>query len=241
MSPYISVIVPVGTEPDITFYKRMHTQLANDSHASKEIIWVSNNRPLNKWLSAQPNTIRLEPADKKTSRGKKMQLGLERAAGKICLFHHPRSLLPNGGLKELTEAYQSAREQDLFWGGFTHTFFEPTTRMHRFTSWYSNHVRGDKNHVLYLDHCMFASRQLLLESGGVPDEPVFEDTLLSYRLREKGNYTRLQSKAPTSSVRFKKNGFWLQSAINFLSKALFTLGVKPRVIYRIYEYRNRLN
>ena len=47
-----------------------------------------------------------------------------------------------------------------------------------FTSWWSNHIRGDLLGVYYLDHCLFISRDLYdhLPSGGFPALPIFEDT-----------------------------------------------------------------
>ncbi len=237
-NPLVSVIIPVGTETDISFYKQIFSSLANEA-GLKEVLWVSSNEALNEWLKTKKG--RLIKSTPKGSRGLKMHHGFEQASGSICLFHHPRSILSAGWYKELSEAYRLAPDPDLFWGGFTHQFLGPLSSGLKFTSWYSNQIRGDRQKILYLDHCMFSSRKLLKDSGGVPDQPVFEDTLLSKRLKGNGSYIRLKTIAPTSSVRFEKNGFCLQVAINLLSKAMFALGVSPKVIYRIYEFRNWLN
>ncbi len=170
-----------------------------------------------------------------------MQLGVENSTGVVCLFHHPRSLMDPGWLKELSGDFESSANPATYWGGFTHAFLPPRSVMLRFTSWYSNFVRGDLKQVLYLDHCLFSSRELLLASGGVPDEPVFEDTMLSKNLRKRGNYRRLSTMALTSSIRFQKNGFFVQASINFIAKAMFFVGFPPKRILRIYEFRNWLN
>jgi hypothetical protein len=239
VKPIVSVIIPVGTESDISLYKQIYAALARED-GPKEVLWVSSNQQLSHWIKDKKDARLIEPSEGKSSRGYKMQLGVAHAAGEICLFHHPRSLMGAGWLSELLAAHSSS-DSSTFWGGFTHAFIPPISLGLRFTSWYSNTVRGDRTQVLYLDHCIFSSKKLLSACGGVPDEPVFEDTLLSKRLKKNGRYQRLKTKVPTSSIRFQKNSFVVQSSINFLSKLMFSLGVPPKTIYRFYEFRNRLN
>ncbi len=50
--PFVSVIIPVGTETEIGFYKRIYSALASED-GSKEVVWVSSNQQWNQWVSGQ--------------------------------------------------------------------------------------------------------------------------------------------------------------------------------------------
>lgn len=151
------------------------------------------------------------------------------------VLNHPRSLLQKEAILELTLLHES-----ISWGAFTHQF-----NIHHpllsFTSWWSNHVRGDLKKIFYLDHCLFIRRSLLEKVGGVPVVEIFEDTILSHKLSEVSHPVRLRWKSTTSAIRFIKNGFWSQSLRNQVLKLQFFLGTSDKKMNHSYEKDINLN
>ncbi len=173
-----------------------------------------------------------------SSRAERMNCGYDVSRGSVVLFHHPRSFISKKAIDELKKFNHHSKK--LFWGGFTHTF-DSISRGMEFTSWYSNHVRRVLSGILYLDHCIFASRILISRVGGFPEKEIFEDTLFS---RELNNYAKpvlLKNISVTSSVRFVKNGFLIQGMLNQIMKLFFLCGVSDVKMNKIYEKGLGLN
>ncbi len=167
-------------------------------------------------------------------RGKRLQEGFQISQGRIILLHHPRSILTKEGIQTLIQS-----EGQWFWGGFTHKFDWPSPLL-EFTSWYSNNIRADFRKIFYLDHCIFASRDLLLQTE-IPDVEIFEDTILSERLANLCKPIRLSNASTTSSIRFKKNGILYQCILNQCMKWGFYLGIPLHRLNAFYEKSLELN
>lgn len=170
-----------------------------------------------------------------STRGQRFDLGLGHTDARDVVFVHPRSLL--------TEAVVRRAEQlpaTHLWGAFTHSF-DAAHPLLRFTSWWSNHVRGDGRGIFYLDHVLWARRARLLELGGFPHAAIFEDTLLCQRLRAAGRPLRLPETTVTSALRFQKNGVLRQALLNQIVKLKFYLSVDNANINASYERGLDLN
>ncbi len=176
-------------------------------------------------------------ADSSNRRADRLSLGFKKSTGDILVFHHPRSILDSEGLRYL----QNLPTQSM-WGGFRHGF-DREHWMLRFTSWYSNQIRPRLSQVIYLDHCLFATRDLLekVPEPCFPAVDIFEDTLFCYRLRKFSRPQILNFKSKTSAVRFEQNGFWRQALLNQVMKLCFHLGVSALQMNRIYEKGLSLN
>jgi len=173
----------------------------------------------------------------RSSRAARLQKGLELSRGDIVLLHHPRSLLDASAIPQLQELAES---DSAFWGGFSQAF-DLQHPLLDFTSWYSNHIRLDRRQIVYLDHCLFMHRRLLDQGLTVPNLEIFEDTALSLALRRMTRATRLPAKSTTSAIRFQRNGFIRQSAMNQLLKLGYSLGISPARMNRWYEKGLDLN
>ncbi len=171
------------------------------------------------------------------SRGERLNIGFHRTTGSVVLFHHPRSFVDPEGIQYLINL-SNEHDRKKMWGGFTHTF-DKAHALLRFTSWYSNEVRGKRKGVLYLDHCIYFDRELWLND--IPHVEIFEDTLLSYHLLKNSKPVILPFTSQTSAVRFEKNGVWRQSLMNQVLKLGFFLKVPHQVMNRIYENGVGLN
>ncbi|MCR9204458.1 MAG: glycosyltransferase, partial [Halobacteriovoraceae bacterium] len=169
-----------------------------------------------------------------STRSGRLKEGLKHSKGEMVLFHHPRSFISNEGWEELQDVVGN-----VCWGGFTHKF-DIKGPLFKFTSWYSNQVRLKIKGVVYLDHCLFF-HQSLLNPEEIMDVPIFEDTLISYKLREKRSPLLLKGTSTTSSIRFKKNGFLNQVLKNQKAKVQFHWKKNFRSINKDYELGLNLN
>lgn len=168
------------------------------------------------------------------SRAKRLNLGIKEASGSMIVLHHPRSVLEKDAFNYLLQ------NPGLYWGAFTHQF-DYNHPLLQFTSWYSNNVRGKKTKIFYLDHCLFARKDLLLKVGLIPEVDIFEDTDICLKLSKLYEPVLLPFISETSSVRFEKNGVWFQAGMNQVLKAAYHLGASHKLMNKIYEKGLELN
>lgn len=177
---------------------------------------------------------------KNSNRAQRLNAGLKKATQDIIILQHPRSLLAPDALEQLHE-FDSG---EACWGGWTHSFDHSFYWGLKFTSWYSNFIRFDLFSIVYLDHCLFVSRRLLEKFDSttlVPEVPIFEDTLLSQKLKRELRAKRLRALSSTSAVRFKNNGFWNQAMKNQWLKLGFYFKRDPQKMDKWYEKNLSLN
>lgn len=172
---------------------------------------------------------------KVNSRAKRLNLGIQASTGDMLLLHHPRSLLSVSAIHELIQD-----EEELYWGGFTHKF-DHSSLLLKFTSWYSNHIRADKRHIFYLDHCIFAKREFFDEMGKIPEVDIFEDTELSKIFRSYSDSIRLDGISTTSAIRFTKNGIMKQALKNQILKWKYYFNMDHKKMNKEYEENLDLN
>jgi glycosyltransferase involved in cell wall biosynthesis len=172
-----------------------------------------------------------------SNRAQRINRGIQESQGTWVVLVHPRSLLDPACIAELLAQAPAGS-----WGAWTHAFDDRHVLL-RFTSWYSNVVRGDLRSIFYLDHCLFIHRSLLTALRGppVPEIPIFEDTELCFKLRAIQRGRRLPTEIRTSSVRFRTNGLLRQAAINQWSKLGWLLRRDLHQINRVYEAGLQLN
>ncbi|MEM9088543.1 MAG: glycosyltransferase [Cyanobacteria bacterium P01_F01_bin.53] len=169
------------------------------------------------------------------NRAQRLNLGIEASGGEHVLLHHPATLLPEKDA--LVQA--AAVLENASWGGFVHSF-DMDHWLLRFTSWYSTRVRSRQG-ILYLDHCVFARRQVLTDMGGVPDMDIFEDTALSVALAKSGMPAIAPGKAVTSARRFKARGIYRQALLNQALKVMYHAKLDPRRMNWLYERKSQIN
>lgn len=173
---------------------------------------------------------------KNISRAERLNIGINASDGDFVFLHHPRSVIDPLSLKYIFD-----HSSTLKWGALTHSFDESSYLL-KFTSWYSNNVRGKIREIYYLDHCIFFKRSLFKnDSAIVPEVVIFEDTLLSFKLKVVGQPSLLPFKSVTSSVRFTRNGVVKQSILNQIMKVCFLLNVSDETMNKIYEKGLALN
>lgn len=152
-----------------------------------------------------------------STRGRRYDEGLRACVSRDVVFVHPRTLLSDDVVTRGEHLPLSHA-----WGAFTHSF-DSRHPVLRFTSWWSNHVRGDRRGIFYLDHVLWARRDSLMRVGGFPHDAIFEDTLFCQRLLPSWRPVRLLETTVTSSLRFEKNGVAKQVLLNQIAKFKFYL------------------
>jgi len=173
------------------------------------------------------------------NRAQRLNDGLAVSRGEIILLHHPATLLPEFIALDLIK--KSLEENtDSVWGAFQHSF-DFDHWLLQFTSWYSDRVRVKQKGIVYLDHCPFINRQLLAQIGNIPDLDIFEDTVLSDRLRKFSKPVLAQGKIITSARRFRQRGIYRHAMLNQVLKICYLLNIDPRSLNRLYEQKSSIN
>jgi rSAM/selenodomain-associated transferase 2 len=85
----------------------------------------------------------------------------------------------------------------------------------------------------YGDQGLLISRPLYDAVGGYDAVPLMEDVALVRRLG-RGRLVALAAPLLTSAARYRRDGYLLRSARNLALLALYSAGVPPRIISRIY-------
>ena len=175
---------------------------------------------------------------KNSNRAQRMNYGFAMSKADLIVFHHPRNFISKSAIDELKK-FNTATDQE-FWGGFTHRFDRYSLGL-KFTSWYSNHIRRKISGIIYLDHCIFATRDLIKKTRGFPQREIFEDTVFSWRLHKFSRPLLLKNNSITSCVRFEENGFLIQGIMNQIMKIFFLCGMSDIRMNAIYEKGLNLN
>lgn len=174
------------------------------------------------------------------SRAERINTGIKESHNNLVLLNHPRSFLSHEAIFALSEVDCSGGNT---WGGFTHEFYQSNHFALKFTSCYSNRIRFDQTGIVYLDHCIFFTRDIISEqdSEPVPMVDIFEDTLFSKKLRKKAAPLRIRETSFTSPVRFTSNGILKQSLMNQKLKLKYKLGFSAKQMNQDYEKDLNLN
>jgi len=122
-----------------------------------ELVWVigpSNDGSCQDLLDAKQNVIQTNS----NSRAERINIGIKASQHPVILINHPRSFLTFGALNTISKL--DIKNQKI-WGGFTHAFYQTRHPVLKFTSFYSNLFRFGLFNIVYLDHCIFLTRNLI--------------------------------------------------------------------------------
>lgn len=162
-------------------------------------------------------------------RGYQLDLGLRAASGKLVLFLHADTRLPDGWPAALTDAFAALPAPA--WTAFRLAFDDPRPAFRLIER--AAALRQAVTGVPHGDQGIAVLREAALAAGGVPHVPLFEEYELARRLRGQGRFAPLPLAAVTSARRYARP---LRTALrNTGLVALWHLGLKPERLARLYR------
>lgn len=161
-------------------------------------------------------------------RGPQMNAGAAATTGEVIVFLHADTRLPANALALIAAALQAP---EVCGGNFSLRFAGESLGarvLTRIYPWLRN--LG----LVYGDSAIFVRRSVFTALGGYQAIPLFEDCDLYRRLRQRGQFVRLDAYATTSARRFE--GRFLRTFARWIGlQLLYWLGVSPQRLARAYR------
>lgn len=168
-------------------------------------------------------------------RGRASQLnaGACAARGKVLLFLHADTRLPQGADLLVAQALVGGHR----WGRFD-VRIEGRHPLLPVVAVFMN-LRSRLGGIATGDQALFVRRDTFLSLGGFAPLPLMEDIDLSRRLKRIGPPACLRERVTTSGRRWDQNGFWRTVALMWRLRAAFWRGADVQTLARRYAYMPR--
>lgn len=158
-----------------------------------------------------------------------MNAGAAAATGDILLFLHADNWLDSGAIKGVEAAIAAG-----YVGGGFRQRIEGGHILYRLIERSAN-FRAQRLGVFYGDGGIFIRRPDFYQIGGFPDVPILEEMGFSRKLRHLGRTTLVEPGIHISSRRWMERGIVRTTVLNWLITALYSLGVSPFRLARLYR------
>lgn len=220
----ISIIIPtLNEEKTIANTIKNLENLIGD----KEIIVVDGGSSDNTVLEASKyaNVVK-----SKMGRSFQMNSGAKIAKGEIFWFVHSDSIIQENSLIQI----ENAISKGYIGGGFHLYFYDLNTKFMKFVQVTSN-MRGKFLKLIYGDQGIFVRKDVFEKLGGFPEIEIMEDWEFSLMIKKHGKTCLINAPIGTSARRFKKGGELKTLLLMHKLKILYTLGVSPKELVKIYR------
>jgi len=224
--PSISIIIPVLNE-ESSIVKLLEYIRENSSNANiKEILVVDGGSTDGTKEVASKYDVLILHSEK--GRARQMNLGANKAKGKVLYFLHADTFPPKNFDKIILSAVQKGNETGCF-----RMKFDSDSKFLSFFSWFSriNHkiCRGG-------DQSLFITKELFNTSGGYDESyKIYEDNEFIGRLYNLTNFIILPDQVRTSARKYEQIGkFKLQFYFGIIHLKNY-LGADPEQLYRYYK------
>jgi uncharacterized protein len=222
-TPYLSIIIPAINEEE-----NIERTIAHARGENSEIIVVDGGS------RDRTTTIAVEAGARVISsaggRALQQNEGAEASHGKVLLFLHADTLLPEGYLALVFEALM---EHGVAAGAFRFGT-DINTHLMKMIALLVN-ARSKYLSLPYGDQAIFLRQPMFKSVGGFPDVPIAEDLYLIRRLWRSGNIRIVSASVITSGRRWKRLGIIKTTAINAIILASCLAGVKPKRLAGLYH------
>ncbi len=229
VSPIISLIVPVLNEETVIgdFLKQFQ------NHENLEIIIVDggsqdNTQEIVKDFSQKYNQIHLLSAAP-VGRAKQMNYGAMSASGKILLFLHADTIVPQNFLEIIDNVLT---DKNNLLGAFQLRISDSSRTLRlieKIANWRSHWLS-----LPYGDQGLFLTKANFNLLNGFNELPILEDFDLVTRARKKGKVVIVKKSVLTSARRWQKIGIFKTTLINQIIILGYYLKISPHTLERIY-------
>jgi uncharacterized protein len=222
-SPYLSIIIPAINEEE-----NIRKTIAYARSENSEIIVVDGGSKDATMAVATESGARVISSLK--GRALQQNAGAEASHGKVLLFLHADTLLPDGYADQIFEAlmvrhvvagaFRFSTDLD----GFVMRIIE-----------FMVNIRSRYLGLPYGDQGIFLRQSMFEAVGGFLDEPIAEDLFLVRRLSRLGRICTVSGNVITSGRRWKRLGIIKTTVINAIILAGCLAGVKPERLAGLYH------
>ncbi|BCS90075.1 TIGR04283 family arsenosugar biosynthesis glycosyltransferase [Pseudodesulfovibrio sediminis] len=216
---HISVIIPVYNEMAGINATIAHV-LETAGDQAVEII-VADGGPENATLAVLEDPAVVKVASR-PGRGTQMNAGAALASGRILLFLHADTRLPDGWSTDVGQVLQ----QDVRAGAFSLSIDSSRVALGVVALFANLRTRWER--VPYGDQAHFFEARFFHELGGYADIPIMEDVELFKRIRKQGdNILLLSKKVQTSPRRWETEGVFRRTVANWWLRIRYGFGASP--------------
>lgn len=228
-----SIIIPVLYEQE-NINRCVDSVLAQSWIDGSEVIVVDGD-PHGETIKAIDSKL-VKGITSPAGRGRQMNAGAARASGRVLLFLHADTLLPEGGLSRILEALE---DEEIAGGAFSIEY--ETKRLGvKFVAW-TTWLRSRVMRIPYGDQAIFIRKDYFEAIGGYADIPIMEDTDLMRRVKKEGwKIAILDERVRTSDRRWVEEGVVYSVVRNAVLLGLFCMGVRAEKLAKFYKSRGKV-
>lgn len=223
----LSIVIPTLNEAQ-NLPDTLATIWSGQETTAIEIIVVdggSQDTSLDIAARSQAQVLKVKPG-----RANQMNAGAAIAQGRVLLFLHADTQLPD---QYLPLIHQALIDSNTVAGAFRLKIDGSTWGL-RGIEWGVN-LRSCLFQLPYGDQALFLPRKTFDEIGGFPDLPIMEDFVLVQRLKRQGKIAIVPASVITSSRRWQKLGIVKTTLINQLMLIGYGLGISPHKLADWYR------
>ncbi len=222
--PLLSVIVPTLNEAGVIGSTLARAKCANGVEL---IVADGGSVDGTRQIAARSGARVLET---RAGRAAQMNAGASSAQGRILVFLHADTLLPD----QYEDRIRTALERPEVVAGAFRLRTDGAGWAMRLMEWGAN-LRSTLLGLPYGDQALFLEKRVFQEMGGFAGLPIMEDFDLVRRLGRRGKVTILEESVMTSFRRWRRLGVLRTLVRNQLVVAGFLAGISPQRLARFYH------
>lgn len=170
-----------------------------------------------------------------SARGRAVQMnaGARVAHGRVLLFLHADTWLPDGALAAVDDALA---DPAVVGGRFDVRFDSPRPVL-SMIAFFMN-LRSRWSGISTGDQAIFVRRDVFDGLGGFAEIPLMEDVELTKRLKRRGRVVALRARVTTAARKWQREGALRTMALMWALRFLYLCGVPPARLHRWYYRRD---